>query len=78
MVHPDKHTDPELHATAERNFNRVHEAYEILSDPQKRSVYDSFGFQGLLSGLEIGSKYQSPEEFRKQFEKLLQREVCSQ
>eukprot|EP00959_Pyramimonas_sp_CCMP1952_P147756 3092153-Pyramimonas_sp.AAC.2 len=75
-VHPDKHKDPELHATAERNFNRIHEAYEILSDPQKRQLYDSFGFQGLRYGAQVAQQYQTPEEFRKQFEKLLQREVC--
>ncbi|TFK55332.1 hypothetical protein OE88DRAFT_1732577 [Heliocybe sulcata] len=39
-LHPDKGGDPEL-------FKEVTHAYEILSDPQKRSVYDARGEAGL-------------------------------
>ena len=41
--HPDKCQDPE----AEAMFKAVAEAYEVLSDPQKRSVYDAQGWSGL-------------------------------
>ena len=44
--HPDKNPDDH---TAEDKFKEAAEAYEILSDPQKRSRYDQFGhaaFQG--------------------------------
>jgi DnaJ-class molecular chaperone len=37
--HPDKGGGPE----AEKKFKEVNEAYQILSDPKKRSGYDQFG-----------------------------------
>jgi len=39
-LHPDKGGDPEL-------FKEVTHAYEILSDPDKRSIYDARGEAGL-------------------------------
>ena len=34
--HPDKGGDPE-------KFNKISEAYQILSDPEKKGEYDNFG-----------------------------------
>jgi molecular chaperone DnaJ len=46
-LHPDvnKH-DPE----AEEKFKEAAEAYEVLSDPDRRRTYDAFGHEGLRSG----------------------------
>lgn len=42
--HPDRNrNDPE----AEKKFKEAAEAYEVLSDEQKRSVYDRYGHAGL-------------------------------
>ena len=45
-LHPDvNRDDPE----AESKFKEAAEAYEILSDPQRRETYDRFGHEGLRS-----------------------------
>ena len=42
--HPDRNQeDP----AAEHKFKECKEAYEVLTDPQKRAVYDQFGHAGL-------------------------------
>src|ERR1700686_5761664 len=51
--HPDR--NPDNKEEAERNFRLASEAYSVLSDPQKRSIYDRFGHAGLGSrGFESG------------------------
>jgi molecular chaperone DnaJ len=43
--HPDR--NPENKAEAEVKFRESSEAYSVLSDPQKRQVYDTYGHAGL-------------------------------
>ncbi|KAG0277275.1 hypothetical protein BGZ95_006201 [Linnemannia exigua] len=44
--HPDKNSAPD----AEKKFHDISEAYEVLSDKNKRAVFDQFGEEGLKGG----------------------------
>lgn len=43
--HPDVSTEPK--DVAEAKFKEISEAYEILSDPEKRKLYDQYGHEGV-------------------------------
>lgn len=58
---------------ATENFQRIRDAYEILSDENKRQIYDIYGMEGLNSGLELGPKLTKPEEIKEQLERLRRR-----
>jgi curved DNA-binding protein len=67
--HPDRHAEGER-GRAEAEFKRVSEAYEVLSDPEKRERYDRFG-ENWQQGQEFtppaGARRMSREEFERAF-----------
>ncbi|XP_026759365.2 dnaJ homolog subfamily C member 11 [Galleria mellonella] len=72
MFHPDKHsTDPNKQKLAEQIFNKVKEAYEVLSDSHKRTIYDTLGKRGLeVDGWEVIFRTRTPKEIREEYERL--------
>ncbi|XP_022758725.1 chaperone protein dnaJ 13 isoform X1 [Durio zibethinus] len=70
VYHPDKYQAPHMKEIATENFQRICEAYEILSDENKRQIYDIYGMEGLNSGLELGPKLNKVEEIKEKLEKL--------
>ena len=57
--HPDRNKGC---AESEAKFKEMSEAYEVLSDPQRRAVYDRFGKQGLNGAGGGGASNGRPED----------------
>lgn len=65
QFHPDVSDAP----NAESRFKEINEAYQVLSDPDKRNAYDRFGHAGLeggRSGFDVGG-FRDPFEIFEEF-----------
>jgi DnaJ family protein A protein 2 len=58
--HPDKGGDPE-------KFKEVAQAYEVLSDPEKREIYDQYGEDALKEGMGGGGGGHDPFDIFQSF-----------
>lgn len=57
--HPDKNKDP----NAEEKFKEIAEAYEVLSDPKKRVIYDQYGEDGEYVWFHIQKNYSQTSQY---------------
>ena len=71
-MHPDKRHQGGAaeRETAARRFAHVQEAYSVLSDPEKRDVYDVYGLEGLRAGLEVGHPLHRAEDIKREFRRF--------
>ncbi|KAF2322547.1 hypothetical protein GH714_018783 [Hevea brasiliensis] len=58
--HPDKGGDPE-------KFKELAQAYEVLSDPEKREIYDTYGEDALKEGMGGGGGGHNPFDIFESF-----------
>lgn len=64
QFHPDKNPG---NAEAEKKFKEISEAYEVLSDEQKRQSYDRFGKEGVGTGPTGAHHFTSMDEAMRTF-----------
>ncbi|XP_031551238.1 dnaJ homolog subfamily B member 6-like [Actinia tenebrosa] len=73
LWHPDK--NPDIKEAAEEKFKEISEAYEVLSNKERRDIYDRYGRDGLTGGggrgagpdFDFDFHFHRPEEIFKNF-----------
>lgn len=87
--HPDKftaddHVAPDVTHAANLHFQQIAYAYEVLTSPTKRAVYDEFGEEGLGKFTGLSTHFATPSDVQRllgveralEQHKQLQQELC--
>ncbi|XP_063675967.1 dnaJ homolog subfamily C member 11-like [Bolinopsis microptera] len=69
LFHPDRHCDANKEA-AELNFQKIKRAYEVLIDPQMRTIYDLYGVEGVDSGQHLALYDMDKNKIKETFERI--------
>lgn len=73
IFHPDKHVDPKKKKHAELMFTKIKKAHEVLTDTNKRVIYDRCGAKGLeIEGMEVITRTKSAAEIIAELDRLQQ------
>ncbi|TPX45885.1 hypothetical protein SeMB42_g02493 [Synchytrium endobioticum] len=74
LYHPDKHQTPQDKAIASESFQSIQRAYDVLSDPTRRYLYDTYGEKALHQSWDLGPRLKTPEQIRAEYERRLMRD----
>jgi DnaJ family protein C protein 11 len=69
LYHPDKHSSDINKIVAQREFQKINKAYDILGNIKNKTIYDKYGEKGLDKTWDIGPLYKTPEQILSEFEK---------
>jgi len=69
LYHPDKHSSEENKVVAQKEFQKINKAYDILGNTKNKIIYDKYGEKGLDKTWDIGPLYKTPEQILEEFEK---------
>ncbi|AYV85760.1 MAG: hypothetical protein Satyrvirus37_5 [Satyrvirus sp.] len=67
--HPDKNKQTD----SEEKFKKINHAYAILSNPEKKEIYDKFGEEGLKAGMGDGNMDPMADLFKKMHDPFFQK-----
>jgi len=68
IFHPDKQQDDSVKELAEKKFTLLTKAYETLSDPSTRKLYDLYGSEGVGPASQLAKKYPTMEEINEKYQ----------
>jgi DnaJ family protein C protein 11 len=69
LFHPDRFQSEQDRVNAQEMFQIVHKAYEVLSNPTRRYMYDKYGAEAADTPWEVGNVLKTPQEMAEEYER---------